>query len=48
MNVASYIDHTILKADARRADIEKLCAEAAEYKFASVCINTCYDWNCIC
>lgn len=37
--LASYIDHTILKADALVKDIEKLCKEAAEYKFASVCVN---------
>jgi deoxyribose-phosphate aldolase len=37
--LASYIDHTILKADALVNDIEKLCKEAAEYKFASVCVN---------
>lgn len=37
--LASYFDHTILKADAQVKDIEKLCKEAAEYKFASVCVN---------
>ena len=37
--LASYIDHTILKADAQVKDVEKLCKEAAEYKFASVCVN---------
>ena len=37
--LASMIDHTVLKADATRADVEKICSEAAEYKFASVCIN---------
>src|SRR3954462_177107 len=37
--VASMIDHTLLKPDATRADIEALCREAAEYKFASVCGN---------
>ena len=36
-----YIDHTNLKPFAQRADIEKLCAEAKEYDFASVCINPC-------
>ncbi len=35
-----YIDHTLLKADATRKDIEKLCAEAKQYDFASVCVNT--------
>ncbi|MGL4761274.1 MAG: deoxyribose-phosphate aldolase [Sarcina sp.] len=37
--LASMIDHTVLKADATRVDVEKICKEAAEYKFASVCIN---------
>ena len=37
--VASMIDHTLLKPDATRNDIEALCREAAEYKFASVCVN---------
>lgn len=37
-----YIDHTLLKAEATPAQIEKLCAEALEYHFASVCVNTCY------
>ena len=34
-----YIDHTLLKPDATDAAIEKLCAEAAQYDFASVCVN---------
>ncbi len=37
--LASYIDHTILKADAEEKDVEKLCKEAAQYVFASVCVN---------
>jgi deoxyribose-phosphate aldolase len=37
--LASLIDHTLLKPDATRADIEKICAEAAEHGFASVCVN---------
>jgi deoxyribose-phosphate aldolase len=37
-----YIDHTILRADATPQDISKLCGEAKEYKFASVCINPVY------
>jgi len=36
------IDHTLLKATATTADIEKLCAEAAAYSFKSVCVNPCY------
>jgi deoxyribose-phosphate aldolase len=37
--VASLIDHTLLKADASRQEIEKLCKEARELGFATVCIN---------
>ncbi len=37
--LAKYIDHTQLAACATKADIEKLCAEAREYDFASVCVN---------
>ncbi len=37
--VAAMIDHTLLKPDATRGDIEKLCREAAEFHFATVCIN---------
>lgn len=42
MELAGYIDHTLLKADATVADIERLCAEAAEYHFAAVCVNPVY------
>jgi deoxyribose-phosphate aldolase len=37
--VATMIDHTLLKPDASRAEIEKLCREAAEFHFATVCVN---------
>ena len=37
--VASTIDHTLLKPDATAEDIDKLCREAAEWKFATVCVN---------
>jgi deoxyribose-phosphate aldolase len=37
--VASMIDHTLLRPDASRADIEKLCREAADFRFATVCVN---------
>ena len=37
--VSGMIDHTLLKADATRAEIEKLCREAAEFQFATVCVN---------
>lgn len=36
---ASLIDHTLLKPEASKRDIERLCAEAAEFGFASVCVN---------
>jgi deoxyribose-phosphate aldolase len=42
MNIAKYIDHTILKPEATAEDVKKLCSEAREYKFASVCVNGCY------
>ena len=42
MELNKYIDHTILKATASQKDIEKLCAEATEHKFYSVCVNGCH------
>lgn len=41
-NLASYIDHTILKADASMKEIDKVCDEALEHGFASVCVNPYY------
>ena len=38
-NLAKFIDHTLLKADAKKEDILELCEEAKMYSFASVCIN---------
>jgi deoxyribose-phosphate aldolase len=38
-SVSTMIDHTLLKPDATRAEIEKLCREAAEFHFATVCVN---------
>lgn len=37
--LARYIDHTLLKAEASAADIERLCAEALEHRFHAVCVN---------
>jgi deoxyribose-phosphate aldolase len=37
--IADYVDHTLLKAEATRAQIEALCDEAAEHRFAAVCVN---------
>ena len=40
MKLAKYIDHTLLKADASKEAIRKLCKEAIEYDFKSVCVNS--------
>lgn len=40
--IAAMIDHTLLKPEATPSQIEKLCAEAREYHFASVCVNPVY------
>lgn len=42
MKLSKYIDHTLLKANALEKDIVKLCQEAKEYDFKSVCINPSY------
>ena len=42
MNLAKYIDYTLLKATATPAQIEKLCQEARQYGFFSVCVNSSY------
>ena len=42
----SFIDHTLLKADATVEQITKLCQEAREYNFASVCVNSCWVRLC--
>jgi len=36
---AGFVDHTLLKPEASEADIRRLCEEAAQYRFASVCVN---------
>ena len=41
-NLLNRIDHTVLKPDATRADVMKICNEAKEYGFASVCVNPCH------
>ena len=38
-NYAAMIDHTLLKQDATKGQIEQICAEAKQYVFASVCVN---------
>lgn len=42
MAIQRFIDHTLLAADATKEKIEKLCKEALEYHFASVCVNSCW------
>ncbi|MEF9960248.1 deoxyribose-phosphate aldolase [Niameybacter sp.] len=42
MNLANYIDHTILKPEATKQDVLRLCDEAKQYGFASVCVNAYY------
>ncbi|MBV1819128.1 deoxyribose-phosphate aldolase [Anaerosalibacter bizertensis] len=42
LNITSIIDHTLLKPEATKEMIEKLCSEAKEYNFFSVCINPYY------
>jgi deoxyribose-phosphate aldolase len=39
LDLARYIDHTLLKPDATESDIDQMCEEAVEYNFASVCVN---------
>ncbi len=41
-NMAQYIDHTLLKAEATPSEIETACQEAITYQFASVCVNSSY------
>lgn len=47
MNYNKFIDHTLLKPDCLDKDIEKLCSEAKEYDFASVCVNSSYVKKCV-
>jgi deoxyribose-phosphate aldolase len=44
--VADFVDHTLLKPEATRKDILKLCAEAREHRFAAVCVNPCWVELC--
>jgi len=45
-SVASLIDHTLLKPDATRKEIEQLCREAADHGFATVCVNPAWVATC--
>lgn len=42
MDLAKYIDHTLLKPESTRADIARVCEEAKRYNTASVCVNPCW------
>ena len=44
--LAGWIDHTILKPDARSEQVRKLCEEARQYQFATVCVNPAYVSLC--
>lgn len=46
LNLASYIDHTLLKPDAQSGAVRKLCGEAKEFGFYSVCVNS--GWVPLC
>nr|BFD64729.1 deoxyribose-phosphate aldolase [Bdellovibrio sp. HM001] len=46
MQLSRYIDHTLLKPEAQLSQIEKLCAEAKDHSFFSVCVNTSYVKTC--
>ncbi|EAQ97505.1 deoxyribose-phosphate aldolase [Congregibacter litoralis] len=39
-SIAAAIDHTLLKPEARRVDIDRICEEALEHRFAAVCVNS--------
>ena len=45
-SVAAMIDHTLLKADASLAEVETLCREAAQFHFATVCVNPTWVATC--
>lgn len=45
-DLAKYIDHTLLKPEASEEQIDKLCDEAAQYHFYSVCVNSTWVEHC--
>jgi deoxyribose-phosphate aldolase len=45
-SIAKYIDHTVLAANATRDKIVRICDEARKYRFASVCVNSCWVSEC--
>ncbi len=44
--LADFVDHTLLKAEATRTDIDRLCDEALEHRFAAVCVNPVWVRHC--
>ena len=46
-HLAEFIDHTLLKPEATARDIEQLCAEALEHRFAAVCVNPAWVPLCV-
>lgn len=46
MNYAGMIDHTLLKPEAAKEQVKKLCEEAVEYGFHSVCVNSSFVYYC--
>ena len=44
---SGFIDHTLLRQDASAEEIEKLCLEALNFRFYSVCVNPCHVENCL-
>ena len=45
-DLAAFIDHTLLRPDAVRSDFERLCKEAAQHSFATVCVNSAHVALC--
>lgn len=45
--VADFVDHTILKAETTKAEVEKICAEAKQHRFAAVCVNGTWVEMCV-
>jgi deoxyribose-phosphate aldolase len=45
--VADFVDHTILKAETTKAEVEKICAEAKQHTFAAVCVNGTWVEMCV-
>jgi deoxyribose-phosphate aldolase len=45
-DLAAYVDHTLLRPDAVRPDFERLCKEAAQHSFATVCVNSAHVALC--